>query len=98
MLCKHRVLCNSVNVQRGVMIETMQTRNRMSIQLPEIADSELVQQALTGDQHAFDTLVHRYETALFHMIYHYVREYHGALDVMQQVLLQLYFSLATLHS
>lgn len=63
----------------------------------DLADSILVQQALSGDQDAFETLVHRYETALFQMIYRYVGEYHEAWDVLQQVLLQLYLSLATLH-
>jgi len=63
----------------------------------EVADSVLVQQALAGDHEAFETLVHRYETALFQMIYHYVGEYHEAWDVLQQVLLQLYLSLVTLH-
>ncbi len=63
----------------------------------EVADSVLVQQALAGDHEAFETLVHRYETALFQMIYRYVGEYHEAWDVLQQVLLQLYLSLASLH-
>lgn len=68
-----------------------------AIQPPTIADSHLVQQALAGDQQAFEVLVNRYQTALFHLVYHYVREYHEAHDILQQVWLQLYLSLATLH-
>ena len=77
-------------------MQTQKPTRRTSASL-ELADSILVQQALAGDQDAFETLVHRYETALFQMIYHYVGEYHEAWDVLQQVLLQLYLSLATLH-
>jgi RNA polymerase sigma factor (sigma-70 family) len=63
---------------------------------PETSDSVLVHQALTGDQAAFEELVSRYQQALFRLIYHYVGEYHEAHDVLQQVWLQLYLSLATL--
>ena len=63
---------------------------------PETPDSVLVQQALKGDQEAFEALVSRYKQSLFGLIYHYVGEYHEAHDVMQQVWLQLYLSLATL--
>jgi RNA polymerase sigma factor (sigma-70 family) len=77
----------------------MQTQNSTSttdIQHPEIADSILVQQALAGDQKAFEALVNRYQAPLFQLIYHYIREYHEAHDVLQHVWLQLYLSLATL--
>src|SRR5205807_6984817 len=57
-----------------------------------------VQQALSGDQEAFEVLVSRYQQALFGLIYHYVGEYHEAEDILQQVWLQLYISLATLRS
>jgi len=63
---------------------------------PEASDGALVQQALGGDQEAFEALVSRYRQSLFGLIYHYVGEYHEAEDVLQQVWLQLYLSLATL--
>jgi RNA polymerase sigma factor (sigma-70 family) len=63
---------------------------------PETDDSVLVQQALNGDQEAFESLLSRYKQSLFGLIYHYVGEYHEAEDVLQQVWLQLYLSLATL--
>lgn len=62
----------------------------------ETSDGVLVQKALAGDQEAFEALVNRYKKALFGLIYRYVREYHEAHDVLQQVWLQLYLSLATL--
>ncbi len=65
---------------------------------PEKSDSVLVQQALRGDQEAFEVLVSRYQQSLFGLIYHYVGEYHEAEDILQQVWLQLYISLATLRS
>jgi hypothetical protein len=82
----------------SLRIEAMQAQkptSGTSMQHSQLADSILVQQALAGDQDAFETLVHRYETALFQMISRYVGEYHEARDVLQQVLLQL--SLAALH-
>jgi len=74
-------------------VQTQRQRNRED---PETADSSLVQQALSGDQEAFEVLVSRYKQSLFGLIYHYVGEYHEAEDILQQVWLQFYLSLATL--
>ena len=63
---------------------------------PETPDSVLVQQALAGNQEAFEALVSRYKQSLLGLIYRYLGEYHEAHDVLQQVWLQLYLSLATL--
>src|SRR5438128_6487117 len=60
-------------------------------------DNVLFQQALAGDQEAFEALISRYQHSLFRHIYRYVGEYHEAHDVLQQVWLQLYLSLPTLH-
>lgn len=65
---------------------------------PQVSDAALVRQALAGEQDAFELLVQRYQPSLNHLISSYVREYHDACDVLQQVLLQLYLSLATLHA
>ncbi len=74
----------------------MQTQRQRQRGDPETSDGVLVQQALNGDQEAFEALVSRYQQSLFGLIYHYVGEYHEAEDVLQQVWLQLYLSLATL--
>ena len=52
-------------------------------------DNVLFQQALAGDQEAFEALISRYQHSLFRHIYRYVGEYHEAHDVLQQVWLQL---------
>jgi RNA polymerase sigma-70 factor, ECF subfamily len=62
----------------------------------ERADSLLVQQVLLGDQDAFEALVNRYKKSLAGLILRYVGEYHEVEDILQQVWLQLYLSLATL--
>jgi RNA polymerase sigma factor (sigma-70 family) len=77
-------------------IGAMHTQEDRYRENPETVDSALVQQALNGDQEAFESLVRRYQQSLFGLIYHYVGEYHETEDVLQQVWLQLYLSLATL--
>jgi RNA polymerase sigma-70 factor (ECF subfamily) len=74
----------------------MQTQEHTYREKPEAADRVLIQQALSGDQEAFEALVSRYKQPLFVLIYHYVGEHHEAEDILQQVWLQLYLSLATL--
>ena len=74
----------------------MQTQEDRYRENTETADSVLVQQALNGDQEAFEALVSRYQQSLFGLIYNYVGEYHEAEDILQHVWLQLYRSLATL--
>ena len=74
----------------------MQTQEERNREKPETADSVLVQQALSGDQEAFESLVSRYRKSLFGLIHHYVGEYHDVEDILQQVWLQLYLSLASL--
>ena len=75
----------------------MQAQSQRNKEDAETSDGVLVQQALGGDQEAFEALVSRYKKPLLGLIYHYVGEYHETEDVLQQVLLQLYLSLATLH-
>lgn len=73
------------------------TRTRTKI-APEITDGMLVQQALTGDQQAFEMLVRRYNVPLFNFICHCLGDYDLACDVAQQVFLQLYISMPTLRT
>lgn len=74
----------------------MQTQEDEYREHSETADSVLIQQALSGDQDAFGVLVSRYKKLLFGLILHYVGEFHEAEDILQQVWLQMYLSLATL--
>ena len=79
----------------------MQVRERTKIsktQTYETTDGMLVQQALTGDQNAFESLVQRYNVAIFNFICHCLGDYDMACDVSQQVFLQLYISMPTLRT
>jgi RNA polymerase sigma-70 factor, ECF subfamily len=77
-------------------IGAMHTQEDRYRENTETADSVLVQQALGGNQEAFEALVSRYKKSLFGLVHHYVGEYHEAEDILQQIWLQLYLSLATL--
>ncbi len=60
-------------------------------------DGQLACMALKGDEYAFEVLVKRYTSPLFHFIYHRLGDYDRSCDVLQQVMVQLYTSLPTLH-
>lgn len=60
-------------------------------------DGRLAFLTLEGDEHAFEALVRRYSPPLFHFIYHLLGDYDRTCDVLQQVMVQLYISLPTLH-
>lgn len=74
----------------------MQQRVHLPSQPPEVTDRVLVRQTLAGDEDAFETLVRRYHTQVFHFIHHYLGDYDQACDVLPQVLLKLFASLPTL--
>jgi RNA polymerase sigma factor (sigma-70 family) len=76
----------------------MQNQEHVRTKHPEIADGTLAQQALAGDERAFEVLVGRYSTGLFNFICHFLGDYHLAGDVLQQVFLQLYISLPKLRT
>jgi len=74
----------------------MQLCERAKVRSVEIADGVLAQQAIAGDEQAFEVLVHRYSPPLFNFICHFLGDYDQACDISQQVFLQLYISLPTL--
>ena len=76
----------------------MQIQANTKLQHEEMSDGMLAQQALAGSEWAFEVLVHRYSTPLFSFICHFLGDYDQACDVLQQVSLQLYLSLSTLHT
>ncbi len=62
----------------------------------ELSDGLLARQSLQGNERAFESLLQRYQPALFTLIFHLLRDYDQACDILQQVALQLYVSLPTL--
>ena len=62
----------------------------------EVPDGVLVEQALAGDQCAFDTLVRRYHRLLVSYIHGFLKDSEQVYDVLQHVFLKLYVSLPML--
>jgi RNA polymerase sigma-70 factor (ECF subfamily) len=54
------------------------------------ADNVLIEQALLGDQSAFESLVSRYEMTLYNFVKRYLGDHEQAWDVVQFAFLQLY--------
>jgi len=61
-----------------------------------VPDSVLLEQALAGDQCAFDILVRRYHHLLVSYIHGFIKDSEQAYDVLQHVFLKLYVSLPIL--
>src|SRR6266581_184304 len=76
----------------------MQGQTNGAMQIPEMSDGVLTEQALAGNQWAFEVLVHRYSTPLFSFIYHFLGDYDQACDILQQVFLQLHLSLSSIRT
>src|SRR5713101_2250785 len=66
------------------------------LQRKEVSDSLLVEQALAGDQCAFEFLVNRYHHQLVSYIRGFLKDDEQVSDVLQYVFLQLYVSLPIL--
>jgi RNA polymerase sigma factor (sigma-70 family) len=64
----------------------------------DFTDNELIQQALAGDECAFEMLVERYQAVLTNWVYRILRDRCQVDDVLQYVFLQLFLSLATLRA
>ena len=67
-----------------------------TLQEQGVPDGVLVQQALAGDQCAFDCLVSRYRRLLASYIQDFLKDDEQVSDVLQQVFLQLFLSLPNL--
>src|SRR5213593_2665795 len=59
-------------------------------------DREFVEKSLRGDLSAFETLVARYQKAVFHIALYKCRNYFDAEDLSQDIFLAAYRALATL--
>lgn len=69
-----------------------------STKLAALEDDCLLEQARAGDQRAFERLVERHGPWLLRRIGRIVRDEQLAQDILQQVWLQLFRSLSTLHA
>lgn len=70
----------------------MHLQEHITAQSQEISDGVLLEQILEGDNRAFETLVRRYHTPLFHFIHYRLGDYEQTRDVLQHVFFQLYLS------
>jgi RNA polymerase sigma factor (sigma-70 family) len=75
----------------------MQVQESLKTPLQD-SDGILAQQALAGDQYAFENLVVRYSTPLFNFISRFLGDYDQASDILQQVFIQLHTSLPALRT
>jgi len=73
-----------------------QPQQYSSLQRKEVSDGLLIEQALAGDQCAFESLAHRYHHQLVSHIRGLLNDYDQSYDVLQHVYLQLYLSLPIL--
>jgi len=73
-----------------------QSRQYSILQEQRVPDGLLVEQALAGDQCAFEFLVNRYHHQLASYIRGFLKDNDQIYDVLQQVYLQLYLSLPVL--
>jgi RNA polymerase sigma factor (sigma-70 family) len=67
-----------------------------SVDMSVLSDALLAQQALAGDQQAFEIMVRRYSTPLFNFICRFLGDYDQACDVLQQVFMRFYTTLPRL--
>jgi RNA polymerase sigma factor (sigma-70 family) len=75
----------------------MQTQESTTfVDITSLSDAYLAQQALAGDQRAFEVMVRRYSTPLFNFICHVLGDYDQACDILQQVFTRFFTSLPKL--
>ncbi len=60
------------------------------------SDAELIQRTLTGDQHAFGTLVRRYQKPIHALVWRKIGDFHTAEEIAQDIFLTVYKKLQTL--
>lgn len=74
----------------------LQRQEYREVPILEHSDGVLIQQAVAGNQGAFEKLVQRYSMPLFNFILQIIKEYDLACDVLQEVFLKLYLCLSKL--
>jgi RNA polymerase sigma factor (sigma-70 family) len=68
----------------------MHTQTYTDTLSPDTVDSVLVKHIAAGNEEAFEILVCRYQTPLFHFIRRCIKDYELAHDILQHVFFQLY--------
>src|SRR5262252_3159114 len=66
----------------------------MAVPVPELSDEALAARAAAGDDHAFETLVRRYQSRVFRLAGRLTSDT-DAPDVLQETFLQVYKSMRT---
>jgi RNA polymerase sigma-70 factor (ECF subfamily) len=82
--------------ERKKQMSYLQTQPYSEPKRQVVPDGFLVEQALAGDQCAFDILVRRYHRLLASYIYGFLKDSEQVYDVLQYVFLKLYVSLPIL--
>jgi RNA polymerase sigma factor (sigma-70 family) len=82
--------------ERKKQMSYVQTRHYSVPKGQGVPDGVLVEQALAGDQCAFDILVSRYQRLLVSYIHGFLKDNEQVYDVLQHVFLKLYVSLPIL--
>ena len=84
-----------MTARAGALLHMRQPRSSQAGEgPPDASDSELVQQTLAGEQHAFESIVRRYEERAWWAAYHLLGDAEEARDVVQEAFLRAYKALA----
>ena len=59
----------------------------------QISDEELVQRCKDGDREAFNTLIKRYQHAVYGLCYHFAGDFADAQDLTQETFVRVYLNL-----
>ena len=64
--------------------------------MDDLSDTQLIQQTLSGDDKAFETLVKRYQQGVFRWVWKILPDKQYDQDLVQEVFVEAYFNLDTL--
>ncbi len=65
-----------------------------TLNLTDVADTELIATAINGREESFEELVRRYQRPITNYVYRMLGDYDTALDVTQEIFIKVYNSLA----
>ena len=73
---------------------TISAQNHTSKQRKKDSDSELIQLARSGDDHAYDQLLKKYKQSVYNLVFRMVRDIQEAEDLTQESFIKAFSSLA----